>query len=183
MLASELIKKIETGELNETLCNVYQESEKSGQRYIRALNKFIELYSDLEVSIYSAPGRSEIGGNHTDHQHGQVLAGAIDLDMICVVAFQDNNIVELTSEGFEIKPVDITDLVVHEDEFGTSESIIRGTAASFAKRGKKVAGFKGYMISDVLGGSGLSSSAAFESLIGSIFSFGLNSEKAYRKFN
>lgn len=174
MLASELIKKIENGEFNETLCTIYQESDNSGKRYVNALKKFIELHTDLEVSIYSAPGRSEIGGNHTDHQHGQVLAGAIDLDMICVVSFTEDNVVELISEGFSIKPVDLSDLSVHEDEIGTSESIIRGTAASFVKRGKKISGFKGYMISDVLGGSGLSSSAAFESLIGSIFSYGLN---------
>ena len=174
MLVSELINKIEAGEFNETLTNIYLESEASSKRYIGALKKFKELYSDVEVGIYSAPGRSEIGGNHTDHQHGQVLAAAIDLDMICVVAFTEDNVVELVSEGFEIKPVDLSDLSVREAEFGTSESIIRGIAASFVKRGKKISGFKGYMVSNVLGGSGLSSSAAFESLIGSIFSYGLN---------
>ena len=174
MLVSEAIKYIEEGKLDATLNDIYHETVKERERYIALLKKFIEQYSDLDVEIYSAPGRSEIGGNHTDHQHGKVLAGAINLDMICVVSFQDEPTVELISEGFNIKPVDISDLAVHEDEKGTSEAIIRGIAASFVNRGKKVSGFKGVMTSSVLGGSGLSSSAAFESLIGSIFSYGLN---------
>lgn len=174
MLASEAIRQIEEGKYDIVLQDIYQESEISSKRYISAIKKFIELYSDLDISIYSAPGRSEIGGNHTDHQHGKVLASAIDLDMICVVAFQENNRVELVSEGFEIKPIDLSDLSIHEEEKGTSEAIIRGIASSFVNKGKKIAGFKGYMVSSVLGGSGLSSSAAFESLIGSIFSYGLN---------
>ena len=174
MLVSETIKYIEEGKLDATLNDIYHETVKERERYIVLLKKFIEQYSDLDVEIYSAPGRSEIGGNHTDHQHGKVLAGAINLDMICVVSFQDEPTVELISEGFNIKPVDISDLAVHEDEKGTSEAIIRGIAASFVNRGKKVSGFKGVMTSLVLGGSGLSSSAAFESLVGSIFSYGLN---------
>ena len=174
MLASQAIRYIEEGKLDDVLNDIYHESKESSKRYIDALHKFIELYSDLDIGIYSAPGRSEIGGNHTDHQHGKVLAAAIDLDMICVASFQDDNVIELVSEGFEIKPVDISDVSVHQDELSTSEAIIRGTAASFIERGKKVSGFKGYMVSSVLGGSGLSSSAAFESLIGSIFSYGLN---------
>lgn len=174
MLVSEAIHQLETGELDCCLENIYHESKISKQRYLDALLKFKDLYSDLDIGIYSAPGRSEIGGNHTDHQHGKVLACAIDLDMICVVAFQDSPIVELYSEGFEIKNVDVSDLSIHEEEKGSSESIIRGIASAFVKRGKKVSGFKGYMVSSVLGGSGLSSSAAFESLIGSIFSYGLN---------
>lgn len=174
MLANELVKALESGRYDSVLENIYQESERAKKRYIEAVNEFIRLYGDLEVGIYSAPGRSEIGGNHTDHQHGKVLAAAIDLDMICVVSFQEDGIVQLSSKGYEIKPVDINDLNVHPEQFGTSESLIRGIAKRFSELGKNISGFKGYMISDVLGGSGLSSSAAFESLIGAIFSFGLN---------
>ena len=174
MLVSELVKYIEEGKLDERLQDIYFEVNNQKERYVSLLKRFMDKYGDVEASIYSAPGRSEIGGNHTDHQHGKVLAGAINLDMLCVVSFTEDNVVELISEGFEIKPVDISDTSIHEDEKGTSESIIRGVVASFVSRGKKVSGFKGMMVSEVLGGSGLSSSAAFESLVGSIFSYGLN---------
>jgi len=174
MLASGLIKGLESGMFDSNLVSIYQECSISKKRYIEAIQEFISLYGDLEVGIYSAPGRSEIGGNHTDHQHGKVLAAAIDLDMICVVSFSEDSIVELISKGYTIAPVDISDLSIHPEQFGTSESLIRGIAKRFTDLGKKISGFKGYMVSDVLGGSGLSSSAAFESLIGAIFSYGLN---------
>lgn len=174
MLVSVAIEELRSGKHSSRLEEIYGESEKAIERYVSALEGFKKTHGDLDVHVYSAPGRSEIGGNHTDHQHGKVLAAAINLDMICVVSLTDDNVVELVSEGFEIKPVDLKDLAVNPAEAGTSEAIIRGIANKFVELGKTISGFKGYMISSVLGGSGLSSSAAFESLIGSIFSYGLN---------
>lgn len=174
MQINDLIQKIDNGEFNGTLKDIYGDHEWPKKRYIEVLNSFKNLYGERDVVIFSAPGRSEIGGNHTDHQHGKVLACAIDLDIVCVLSFSDDGIVELTSEGFGTSIVDINDLAIKEEENATSASIIRGVANAFIQRGLKVKGFKAYMVSDVLGGSGLSSSAAFESLIGTIYSKGLN---------
>ncbi|MGN1406335.1 MAG: galactokinase, partial [Erysipelotrichaceae bacterium] len=174
MKASELIKRITDNQYDEKFSELYSDIAIQKIRYINLIDKYIELYGDDDILIFSAPGRSEIGGNHTDHQHGKVLACAIDLDMACVLSFADNGIIELTSEGFGTSIVDINDLSVKEEEKGTTASLIRGITDAFVQRGLKVQGFKACMVSDVLGGSGLSSSAAFESLIGTIFSKGLN---------
>ena len=174
MKAFDLIEGIRNHEYDDQFTELYSDIEKQKKRYIDLISKYAELYGDDNVQIFSAPGRSEIGGNHTDHQHGKVLACAIDLDMVCVLSFTDDGIVELTSEGFGTSIVDLNDLEVKEEEKGTSASLIRGIAYSFKKKGLAIKGFKAFMVSDVLGGSGLSSSAAFESLIGTIFSKGLN---------
>ena len=174
MFTSDLLNKISGGEFDEVLKDIYGDVLLARERYLKVINGFKELYGERDVMIFSAPGRSEIGGNHTDHQHGKVLACAIDLDMVCVLSFTDDGIVELTSEGFGTSIVDLNDLEVKEEEKGTSASLIRGIAYSFKKKGLAIKGFKAFMVSDVLGGSGLSSSAAFESLIGTIFSKGLN---------
>ena len=174
MKALDLIEGIRNHEYDDKFNELYVDIEKQKKRYIELLDKYIELYGDNEIHIFSAPGRSEIGGNHTDHQHGKVLACAIDMDIVCALSFTDDGVVELTSEGFGTSIVDLNDIEVKEEEKGTSASLIRGIAYSFKKKGLTVKGFKAFMVSDVLGGSGLSSSAAFESLIGTIFSKGLN---------
>lgn len=174
MKASELLKELDAGNCDSKLKNYYEDLDKAKIRYVNLVNNFIKNYGDQNISLFSAPGRSEIGGNHTDHQHGRVLACAINLDIICAVSFNDTNTIDLISEGFNIKSVDLHDLNIHEEEYGTSESIIRGIAKCFKDRGLKISGFNAYMESEVLKGSGLSSSAAFESLIGAIFSIGLN---------
>lgn len=145
--------------------------ETQKKRYADAEAKFAEIFGAHEnARVFSAPGRTEVGGNHTDHNRGCVLAAAVDLDAVAVVIPTDDNVIEIRSEGFEIKPVDITDLAAKESEFGTSEGLIRGVAAGFAENGHKTGGFKAYSTSNVLGGSGLSSSAAFEVLVGTILS-------------
>lgn len=121
-----------------------------------------------KLTFFSAPGRTEIGGNHTDHQHGRVLAGAVNLDMLAAVAENDEGVIRLQSEGFRRCTVNLNELGVQKREQGTTTSLIRGVAAQFAARGCKVKGFDAYVISDVLRGSGLSSSAAFEVLVGTI---------------
>lgn len=141
------------------------------ERYENSQKKFEEIYGECDnIRIFSAPGRTEVGGNHTDHNRGCVLAAAVGLDVIAVVSPADDNIIRVKSEGFPEDEVDISDLEVHENEKNTSASLIRGVAAGFKNNGFNICGFKAYTTSNVLKGSGLSSSAAFEVLIGTILS-------------
>lgn len=117
---------------------------------------------------FSAPGRVEIGGNHTDHQHGRVLAAAINLESKAIVRRSGESKIRVISEGYEPVEIDVWDLGVHEEEKNTTAALIRGVAAAFTERGCKLGGFDAKVSSTVLPGSGLSSSAAFEVLIGRI---------------
>ena len=139
------------------------------ERYIKAIESFEELFGEKEVEIYSAPGRSEIGGNHTDHQLGRVLAASINLDAIAIVAKKENGVV-LKSEGYPMINVSLADLLPKKEEEGTSEGLIRGVAAKLKEEGYEIGGFEAYVTSDVLNGAGMSSSAAFEVLTGNILS-------------
>lgn len=145
-------------------------------RYVAAIEKYEDLYGEDEVAIYSAPGRSEVGGNHTDHQHGAVLATAINLDAIGVVGKQEK-IIKILSDDFDIAAIDISDTALKENEKGTSEGLVRGVVARFKELGYQVGGFKAYITSEVLIGAGMSSSAAFEVLIGTILSYLYNDGK------
>ena len=118
--------------------------------------------------IFSAPGRTEISGNHTDHQHGCVLAGAVNLETIAEVTIRNDNIIVIRSEGYPEFSVRLDDLQVHPEEVNTTAALVRGIAAAFVQRGAKLQGFEAAIRSTVLPGSGLSSSAAFEVLIGTI---------------
>ena len=118
---------------------------------------------------FSAPGRSEIGGNHTDHQHGCVLAAAVNLDTTARVILNDTDLIRVYSEGYPTVEINLKDLSVHPEEVNTTAALIRGTAAVFARKGARIQGFDAYIKSTVLPGSGLSSSAAFEVLMGTIF--------------
>ena len=117
---------------------------------------------------FSAPGRTEIGGNHTDHQHGCVLAAAVNLETVADVSLNGSDKIWVQSDGYPAFYVDLTDLSIHEEEKNTTAALVRGVAAAFAKRGAKLQGFDMVVVSDVLPGSGLSSSAAFEVLVGTI---------------
>ena len=118
--------------------------------------------------LFSAPGRTEIGGNHTDHQHGCVLAAAVNLETLADVSLNESDMIWVQSEGYPAFGVDLTDLSVHEEEKNTTAALVRGVAAAFAQRGAKLQGFDMVVTSTVLPGSGLSSSAAFEVLVGTI---------------
>ena len=118
--------------------------------------------------IFSAPGRTEIGGNHTDHQHGCVLAGAVDLETIADVTLNNTNLIRIQSEGYPEFTVNLDQLQVRQEEKNTTAALVRGVAAAFAERGAVLQGFDAKIRSTVLPGSGLSSSAAFEVLIGTI---------------
>ena len=172
MDTKKIIELIESGNFDKKLIDIYVDTDQleyQKKRYIDTITKFEEYYGEGEVQIFSAPGRSEIGGNHTDHQHGKVLACAINRDAIGVVKQIDGEI-RLISDESEEYVVDITDLAIKEEEKGTTLSLIRGVLAGFQERNYKIGGFKAYITSDVLIGSGVSSSAAFETLIGSILS-------------
>lgn len=140
------------------------------ERYVDALDKFRELFGEKEVGLYSAPGRSEVCGNHTDHQNGHVLAASINLDAIAVTAPVTEGKVRLKSGDSPMIEMDIYDLKKKEEEKETTESLIRGVAAGLQRMGYRTGGFEAYVTSDVLMGAGMSSSAAFESLIGTVFS-------------
>lgn len=162
-----------------TIKELYGEDNEAVQieRYKKAVESFKELYGDGTYRIFSASGRTEVGGNHTDHNFGKVLAAGVSLDVIAIVKKTDDNIIEVKSEGFPKDIVDISDLSVHDDEEGKSSSLIRGVAAGFKNKNYGIGGFKAYTTSNVLKGSGLSSSAAFEVLIGTILNYLYNDLK------
>lgn len=173
MKRKEVIDAICHDRFNETFSILYGKNEKmikrQKERYIKAINSFAAQYPESdEISIFSAPGRTEICGNHTDHQHGCVLAAAINLDAIAIVSFHTEHVIRLQSEGYGQALIELDNLNIHPGEKGTSRSLIRGMAAQFRDMGIEISGFNAYITSDVLSGSGLSSSAAFEVLIGNI---------------
>lgn len=157
--------------LQEAVANLYGSRclPAQSERYRRLLEGLERTFGPCErAAVFSAPGRTEIGGNHTDHQHGRVLAGSVDLDVIAAVTPSGDRTIRIQSEGFPMDVVDLDDLEVREEEKNTSASIIRGVAAWFAGHGCALEGFNAYTTSNVLKGSGLSSSAAFEVLVGNI---------------
>ncbi len=148
---------------------LYGEHELSAKRYAAACDAFGKLFGkDREVRFFSAPGRTEVGGNHTDHQHGCVLAGSVNLDVIAVVSPNEENIIRIQSAGFDMDEIDLSVLDPVKAEEGKAAALIRGMCAAFCKAGLKIGGFDAYTTSNVLKGSGLSSSAAFEVLVGVI---------------
>ena len=172
-LTKNIIFKIQSGDFDDQLLDIYVDEnvlDYQKERYIKAIKKYEELYGEGEVEIYSAPGRSEVGGNHTDHQRGQVLACGLNLDVIAIVSKTDDNTIKIVSDDYNIKDINVNDLSKKDSEENTSESLIRGVAKRLKDEGYTVGGFKTFMTSDVLRGSGMSSSAAFEVAIGTIIS-------------
>ncbi len=155
------------GILSRIICSDELEEEK--QRYLRLLDQAYELYGDGDYHFVSSPGRSEIGGNHTDHQHGHVVAAGLSMDNLAVVKANDKNTVFYRDGDFRISPVDLSDLSVREDEVNTSEALIRGVAGRLDNLGYRCGGFDALCDSRVLVGSGISSSACFEVMLVEIF--------------
>ena len=138
-------------------------------RHLAVVDGFEKVFgAGKEISLFSAPGRTEIGGNHTDHQHGRALAASINLEAVAAVCENDLGQMRIHSEGHSFCVVDVDDLSIHEEEKNSSMSLIRGVASAFQDMGCPVRGFDAYVSSNVLRGSGLSSSAAFEVLLGVI---------------
>ncbi|MCR5419227.1 MAG: galactokinase [Lachnospiraceae bacterium] len=169
-----LIREIVEGRYDERLADIYCDGsrvDREKKRLASAITEFVSLFGpDEPVEIYSAPGRSEIGGNHTDHQHGEVLAASISDDAIAVVSATEDGEVKLLSKGYDMITLSANDLALNPSEEGTTVALIRGVIAGMKERGCKVGGFHAFVTSDVLSGSGLSSSAAFETVIGNILS-------------
>lgn len=162
------------GRYDERLREIYVDEKlvpAQRERYGAAVSKFEEVFGTGEAELYSTPGRSEVGGNHTDHQHGMVLAASVNLDAIAVVGWNEDNCIRILSEGYEMVTVDLADLAKKDEEEGTSTGLIRGMAAGLREKGFETKkGFNAYVTSNVLIGAGLSSSAAFEVIVGTIIS-------------
>ena len=159
------------GNYDNLLTDIYLDTsriEYQKERYVKALEKFEEIYGEAEVEIYSAPGRSEVSGNHTDHQQGEVLAASINLDAIAIV--KKNDIIRVVSDDYDMITISLDDIEKKKEEEGTTIALIKGVLAGLQNKGNVIGGFDAYITSDVLIGAGLSSSAAFETVIGAMVS-------------
>lgn len=169
-----LIDRIQSGRLDDGFLQLYggQELEAQKKRYLQLLKPLFVFSPDTECFLVSAPGRTELGGNHTDHNHGNVLAAAVDRDCVAAVTEIDSSQVELVSAGYSDKIcVDLRDLSPQLGEEGTPQSLIRGMAVAIFAATGRIGGFTGYLHATCRPGTGLSSSAAFSVLIGGIFNF------------
>ena len=169
MKAYELKRALADGAL-EKYSAIYSDIAAETKRFCAAIDSFVKKYGDgRDIFIFSVPGRSEIIGNHTDHNNGKVMAGAIDRDIIAVVAKNNDEVVRFSSEGYPDDSVMIADTSsTHNFKRSTSRALVAGMISGFAKNGYAVGGFDAYSTTKVLKGSGLSSSAAFEVMIGNI---------------
>lgn len=181
MKVNEMMENVSKGIFDENLKAVYVTDDAvrvQRDRYAEAFNAFGELFGyDRDVSIMSAPGRTEVCGNHTDHNNGKVLAASINLDAIAVVSKNEDNIIRVKSKGHRMNVVNLSDLTPKEENFGDSTSLVQGVAAGLKNLNFDVKGFDAVTTSDVMGGSGLSSSAAFEVLLGTVISYMFNDGK------
>ena len=165
----ELSDGVHAARLASLYCCAPAETASEAARYTAVLDGLEKTFgSHAEAGLYSAPGRTEIGGNHTDHQHGRVLAGSVNIDMIAAAAPNDKNQLRVQSEGYDLCVIDLNDLEARKEEENTTAALLRGECAAFTQRGAKLAGLDIYISSNVPKGSGVSSSAAFEVLIGVI---------------
>lgn len=168
---TQISEMIQSGKMDEILEEIYRDREcvvYQKERYCKAVRKYEERFGVDDVCIFSAPGRSEIGGNHTDHQRGEVLVAAVNVDAIAVAHKTDEPTVKVFSEGYGQVELDLNELEPCPQEHGTMIALIKGVLAGIQQREYQVGGFNAYITSDVLNGAGLSSSAAFETLIGVI---------------
>lgn len=175
------IEEIQNGAFAQRLKKVYitdEEAEKQAERYISLAKDFDGVFGNREdIRFFSAPGRTEVGGNHTDHNHGRVLAAGINLDAVAIASKNDENIVRVKSRGYNMDTVDLSDLSIDDGDTGHSNALVRGMCDGFVKRGYKIGGFDACTVSSVLSGSGLSSSAAFEVLVGTCLNYLYNDGK------
>ncbi|MEA4934963.1 MAG: galactokinase family protein [Lawsonibacter sp.] len=171
-----LLPALRAGDHDETLAHLYAldgtqaSMDQSRDRAIRVVEHFQAAFpSDNErTALFSGPGRTEIGGNHTDHQHGHVLCGSVDLDMLACAAPNDQSVIRILSEGYPALELSLEHLLPREAERNTSAALVRGVSAKIQELGYPVSGFDAYVTSNVLSGSGLSSSAAYEVMLGNL---------------
>ena len=154
MLQTDVLKEqLQNGIFADRLADIYVDTAKipyQTKRYINAITTYEKHFGTDGVEIYSAPGRSEIGGNHTDHQHGEVLAASINNDAIAIVKALDEPTVKVISDGYDLITISLDNLTRKEEEEGTTISLIKGVLAGFVEHGHKVGGFQAYITSDVL---------------------------------
>lgn len=178
---AQLREDLRSGTYDDRLRRVYvtdDEIKAQYDRYCSLADDFDEIFSsDREVRMFSAPGRTEVGGNHTDHNHGRVLAAGINLDAIALASKNDDNTVRVKSKGYAMDVVGLDDLSVHENETGHSPALVRGVMKGFKNYGYNIGGFDAVTASRVLSGSGLSSSAAYEVLVGTMVNYLYNDGK------
>lgn len=182
MTVTELRTKILAGEIDEILVSGLSVPEAriptERERYAAAAAEFEKLYGDGDVSVYSVGGRSEISGNHTDHNFGRVIAASVNLDILAIAKKTEGGTIRIKSEGFPEDVVEFSAVETpDEKKFFTSEAIIAGMEKAFLNAGYKVGGFDAYTTSNVLKGSGISSSAAFEVMVGNILNYLYNDGK------
>ncbi|MCR5848467.1 MAG: galactokinase [Lachnospiraceae bacterium] len=176
-VSKELKKEIEAGILDCRFLNIYKDPKmalRQKERYCNAIKRFEEIYGEKDIEIYSAPGRSEVMGNHTDHQNGEILAAGINLDAIAVVHRTDSETIKVVSGNYPKMRIDISDLSEKKSKPGKSEALIEGICRALSDKGYRIGGFEAFITSDVLIGAGLSSSAAFETLLGTVISYLFN---------
>jgi galactokinase len=173
MMNKDIMARLSAGS-NDALKALYGsdpiELKKNTLRYQQLLEKFSSTFGDAQVEFFSSPGRTEIGGNHTDHNYGRVLAGAVNLDNVAVAARNNTQTVRIESEGYPRIEVDLTSLVPDKKEQFTSAALVRGISARLKELGYTIGGFDACIDGGVPKGSGLSSSASFEVLIGAMIS-------------
>lgn len=177
---SSIIEKIKGGNnpaFNELYGTESSILKEQSDRYEKLMGDFQSLYGTDDVELFSSPGRTEIGGNHTDHQYGRVLAGAVNLDNIAVVAKNDSDIIRIKSLGYPEFQANLIELKIDESEFYTSTSLVKGISARLKELGYQIGGFNAVIDGRVPKGSGLSSSASFEVLIGTIINHLFNDGK------
>lgn len=173
---NKLLAQILEGNYDERLKYIYcidnEELPETRQRACSVLKGFQRTFhhpEDIPVGLFSGPGRTELGGNHTDHQHGRVLAASINLDALACAAPNGSSVIRILSEGYpSIIEVALPNLMPDERERDSSAALVRGVAAKISYLGYTVGGFDAYVSSNVLAGSGLSSSAAYEIMVGVI---------------
>ena len=172
-MRSSLCVSLSLGRFDGALARLYSRREDisvSRSRAIRITEKLVETFSahPAQMKLFSAPGRTEIGGNHTDHQHGHVLCGSVDMDMLACASPNHQREIHILSEGYAPMTIILDNLEPMAGEHGTTSSLVRGVCAGILERGYDLQGFDACVTSNVLSGSGLSSSAAFEVLVGTI---------------
>lgn len=169
MTCEELKAKVKYIDCEYLYCCGAEDSAKYHERFAALIDGFCKTFNNGDdLRLFSAPGRTEIGGNHTDHQHGAVLAGSLNLDAIAAAKLNGTDTIRIQSEGYPMAEIKLDDLKPNEKEYGTTGALIKGVAAKFIELGYSVSGFDAYVTSNVLNGSGMSSSAAFEVLVGTI---------------
>ncbi len=179
MYYRELREYISSGKIDGIVSKIIgsEDIEKELERYLKLLDDAFDLFGDGDYHFVSSPGRSEIGGNHTDHQHGHVVAAGLNIDNLAVIKANGSDLVNYHDRAFAFQQVDLSDLRMREEEKNSSQALIRGIASRLNELGFRIGGFDALCESRVLVGSGISSSACFEMMVVEIFNALFNEDK------